>query len=143
MRRKTPRRATIGSHPGSPRPVSTDRLDSWKEIADYLKRGVRTAQRWESEASLPVHRVSPDRGVVFAYRSELDGWWRNRASTSGDAAMAAPDRTAYDTFLETHHHAPRPTPAGANNVRSFLAEASAVDPDRALAHTSLGHYFFT
>jgi tetratricopeptide (TPR) repeat protein len=28
-------------------------------------------------------------------------------------------------------------------VRSFLVEASAVDPDSALAHTSLGHYFFT
>ena len=123
--------------------MSGDRLDSWKEIAEYLKRGVRTAQRWESEASLPVHRVSPDRGVVFAYRSELDGWWRNRASTNAQDSTEAPDRTAYDAFLVAHHQAPRPTPAGVNTVRSFLAEASAVDPDRAFAHTSLGHYFFT
>lgn len=123
--------------------MSTDRLDSWKEIAEYLKRGVRTAQRWEGEAALPVHRVSPDRGVVFAYRSELDAWWRHRSSANGQAVMAAPDRTPYDTFLESHHQAPRPTPAGASHVRSFLAEASAVDPDRAFAHTSLGHYFFT
>lgn len=119
---------------------STDRLDSWKEIADYLKRGVRTAQRWEAEASLPVHRISPDRGVVFAYRSELDAWWRSRSSSNG---RTVPHRTAYDAFLESHHQAPRPTPAGISHVRSFLAEASAVDPDRALAHTSLGHYFFT
>lgn len=110
--------------------MSTDRIDSWKEIAAYLKRGVRTAQRWEVGAALPIHRVSEDRGAVFAYRSELDAWWRSR-------------RGRYDAFLETHHQAPRPTPAGAMNVRSFLAEASAVDPDRALAHTSLGHYFFT
>jgi tetratricopeptide (TPR) repeat protein len=117
--------------------VSTDRLDSWKEIAAYLKRGVRTAQRWEAEASLPVHRVTPDRGAVFAYRSELDAWWRSRPSTGGLA------RTAYDGFLASRHHAPRPTPDGVMQVRSFLTEASAVDPERALAHTSLGHYFFT
>ena len=35
-----------------------DRLDSWKEIATYLGRGVRTAQRWEREEGLPVHRLS-------------------------------------------------------------------------------------
>jgi tetratricopeptide (TPR) repeat protein len=123
--------------------VSSDRLDSWKEIAEYLKRGVRTAQRWEIEASLPVHRVSADRGVVFAFRSELDAWWRSRSSASGQAVIATSDATRYDTFLGSRHGAPRPTPAGAAYVRSFLAEASAVDPDRALAHTSLGHYFFT
>ena len=27
-----------------------DRLDSWKEIAAYLGRGVRTVQRWERRA---------------------------------------------------------------------------------------------
>jgi hypothetical protein len=28
-----------------------DRLDSWKEVAAFLGRGVRTVQRWEREAS--------------------------------------------------------------------------------------------
>src|SRR5579871_967258 len=56
-----------------------DRLDSWKEIATYLKRGVRTVQRWEHSAGLPVHRLNPDRpGSVFAYKSELDAWWSKR-----------------------------------------------------------------
>ena len=51
------------------------RLDSWKEIATYLKRGVRTVQRWEHTAGLPVHRLVPDRqGSVFAFKSELDAW---------------------------------------------------------------------
>jgi len=31
-------------------------LSSWKEISSYLGIGVRTAQRWESELGLPVHR---------------------------------------------------------------------------------------
>ena len=30
------------------------RLDSWKEIAAYLKRGARTVQRWEREEGLPL-----------------------------------------------------------------------------------------
>ena len=33
-----------------------DRLDSWKEIAAYLKRDVTTVQRWEKREDMPVHR---------------------------------------------------------------------------------------
>ena len=32
------------------------RLDSWKEIAAYLGRDVRTVQRWERREGLPIHR---------------------------------------------------------------------------------------
>ncbi len=53
-----------------------DRLDSWKEIAVYLNRGVRTVQRWEREKALPVRRLpGGDRARVYALRSELDHWW--------------------------------------------------------------------
>jgi Tol biopolymer transport system component len=65
-------------HPGAA-PASGDRLDSWKEIATYLNRGVRTVVRWEREEGLPVHRLVHDtRGSVYAYRSELDAWWKSR-----------------------------------------------------------------
>jgi hypothetical protein len=37
--------------------TATGRLDSWKEIAAYLKRGVTTVQRWERTEGLPVHRL--------------------------------------------------------------------------------------
>ena len=48
---------------------ATDRLDSWKEIARYLNRDVRTAQRWEKTDELPVHRhLSAKHGSVFAHR---------------------------------------------------------------------------
>src|SRR5688572_30753158 len=51
------------------------RLDSWKEIAAYLKRSVRTVHRWEKEEGLPVHRqLHKDLGSVFAYTGELDAW---------------------------------------------------------------------
>jgi tetratricopeptide (TPR) repeat protein len=54
-----------------------DRLDSWKEIAAFLQRDVRTVQRWEKHAGLPVHRHADARlRSAYAYRSELDAWWR-------------------------------------------------------------------
>src|SRR5215467_15698581 len=54
-------------------------LGSWKEIAAYLKKGVRTVQRWEAELGLPVHRPArASKGVVIAYPSELDHWCKRR-----------------------------------------------------------------
>ena len=54
-------------------------LQSWKEIARYLGRGVRTAQRWEQKAGLPVRRPQPgDRSPVFAFPDEIDAWLRSR-----------------------------------------------------------------
>jgi len=58
-----------------------DRLDSWKEIAAYLKRDVTTVQRWEKREGMPVHRHLHDRmGSVYAYSSELDAWVQSRKS---------------------------------------------------------------
>jgi Tol biopolymer transport system component len=60
-------------------PQSEDRLDSWKEIAAYLKRDVTTVQRWEKREEMPVHRHLHDRmGSVYASRAELDAWTRSR-----------------------------------------------------------------
>lgn len=53
------------------------RLDSWKAIAQYLGRDVRSVQRWERDRGLPVHRVPGQKGgAVFAYESELEEWLR-------------------------------------------------------------------
>ena len=53
----------------------TDRLDSWKEIATYLNRSVRTVRRWEADESLPVHRhMHRSLGSVYAFKSEIDAW---------------------------------------------------------------------
>ena len=55
--------------------ASGDRLESWKEIAAYLKRGVTTVQRWEQQEGLPIHRLQHDmRGSIYAFKSELDAW---------------------------------------------------------------------
>jgi excisionase family DNA binding protein len=48
-------------------------LSSWKEIAAYLGKGVRTVQRWEQQDGLPVRRIAGTSKIV-AYREELDRW---------------------------------------------------------------------
>lgn len=49
-------------------------LQSWKEIAAYLERDVRTASRWE-KAGLPVRRhTDGKRSSVYAYPSEIEAW---------------------------------------------------------------------
>ena len=51
------------------------RLESWKEIAAYLGRDVRTAQRWERNDQLPVRRLQHAKlASVYAYSDELDEW---------------------------------------------------------------------
>lgn len=76
-----------------PEPRSTDRLDSWKEIAAHLSRDVTTVQRWEKREGMPVHRHLHDRlGSVYAYGSELDAWWEQRTSLKGNGSPAIASR---------------------------------------------------
>lgn len=59
----------------------SDRLDSWKEIAAFLNRTVRTTQRWERSEGLPVHRHIHARGSsVYAYKNELVAWQLSRST---------------------------------------------------------------
>jgi Tol biopolymer transport system component len=71
--------APSSSAPPLSEPSPGDRLDSWKEIAAYLKRDVTTVQRWEKREGMPVRRhVHGKLGSVYAYRSDLDAWARGR-----------------------------------------------------------------
>jgi Tol biopolymer transport system component len=79
----------------SPEPSRDDRLDSWKDIAAYLRREVRTVQLWEKIEGLPVHRHAHlKRGTVYAYKSELDAWSISRAARAGQIPAASP-RASY------------------------------------------------
>ena len=93
----------------SERPLE-DRLDSWKEIASYLKRDVTTVQRWEKREGMPVHRHLHDRmGSVYASRTDLDAWMRSRNlrteqgsgnnDVSLDPPVTPPPPTAKPAFL--------------------------------------------
>ncbi len=74
---------------------AADVLDSWKTIAQYLDKDIRTLQRWEASRDLPVRRIpGGDRPSVYALKSELDAWRRGRdihVATQEDRP-AAPDK---------------------------------------------------
>jgi hypothetical protein len=71
-------------------------LNSWKEIAAYLGRGVRTTQRWETNLGMPVHRLQTrNRSAVVAFADELDGWLRQtpvRLLSRKSPGSVLPDR---------------------------------------------------
>ena len=74
--------SSLGTSPSEP-PIE-DRLDSWKQIALYLRRDVTTVQRWEKREGMPVHRHLHDSvGSVYASRAELDAWTRSRNPRAG------------------------------------------------------------
>lgn len=120
-------------HPehGAPTQATADsagrRLDSWKEIAAYLGRDVRTAQRWETRDSLPVHRLRHAKlGSVFAYTTELDAWRHTRDQR---VPPAAADLTPANEAEPPAARPARPwrtslTPAAA--LVTFLSAAASV-----------------
>jgi Tol biopolymer transport system component len=74
-------------------------LESWKEIAVYLKRDVRTVIRWEKSEGLPIHRqMHQARGSVFAYPSELEDWKSSRDLRLTAAPVITPWRRASSGF---------------------------------------------
>ncbi len=55
------------------------RLDSWKQIAGYLKKHETTVRRWEKHEGLPVHRHFHSKlGSIYADSNELDAWLETR-----------------------------------------------------------------
>ncbi|MET0215520.1 MAG: tetratricopeptide repeat protein [Vicinamibacterales bacterium] len=81
-----------------------DLLDSWKDIAAYLKRDISTVQRWEHREDMPVHRHVHDvRGSVYAFRSELDDWLESRRLRLEQEADRRTAETA-ESFVPAFHH---------------------------------------
>ena len=89
-------------HDGTSRPGSDTRLDSWEEIAAYLRRSVRSARRWEKEEGLPVHRdVQRGSDAVYAYREELDDWWMKDAKMEPGASVRLDSWKEIATYLRS------------------------------------------
>ena len=81
------------------RPPVPARLHSWKEIAIYLDRSVRTVARWERREHLPVHRLPHHTGnSVYALPSELDAWLARRSHSSLPLWLSRPS-ARYTLFL--------------------------------------------
>jgi hypothetical protein len=98
--------------PVSP-PPGRDRLNGWKEIAGYLRTSVRTVQRWERHARLPVHRVPTEgRDIVFALRAEIDRWEAAGGARQDEDLGADPARGEQDPSQPLRAEGPPDPSAG-------------------------------
>jgi tetratricopeptide (TPR) repeat protein len=85
---------TRESHSGQPANDSANseevgRLDSWKEIATFFRREVRTVQLWEQHEHLPIRRHHHRKvSTVHAYKPELEEWWKRRSSAKIDVELS-------------------------------------------------------
>lgn len=76
-------------------------LSSWKEIAHYFGKGVRTVQRWEKTLALPIHRPpGAPSNVVLARTSDLDEWMHRGHADAGAAAEVI-DEAGEEAALST------------------------------------------
>src|SRR5262249_16166171 len=82
---------------GTTAPSNERRLESWGEIANYLRREIRTVQRWERNLGLLIHRLSVGKNAsVYAYPSELDKWYKERETRleTEDVEVDLPSQSA-------------------------------------------------
>lgn len=89
--------------------LTSERLDSWKQIATHLKRDIRTVQFWEKREGLPIHRhTHTARASVFAFAHELDAWQTVRHAQPAQLTQPAASPT------------PAPPPPAANPSSSSV-----------------------
>jgi len=79
-----------------------DRLESWGEIATYLRRDVKTVQRWEKRSGLPVYRLVAGRRhpSVYAFREELNRWQAESTLTDSGSTRPLPPGLAEDSLQQ-------------------------------------------
>jgi hypothetical protein len=111
------------------------RLDSWKEIANYLGRDVRTVRRWEKERALPIHRLPGEgRRAVFAFRVEIDEWLRGTEPEAVEASGPAEIEVLPGDQRESADSAQAQTPPNSPEAISVAATVRPVPAAPAQAH---------
>ena len=67
-------------------------LSSWKDIARYMGKGVRTVQRWEHDLGLPVRRPigASQKSAIVLNRSDLESWLETRFSARKNGKIRVP-----------------------------------------------------
>lgn len=82
-------------------------LSSWKEIAQFFGKGVRTVQRWEKTLDLPIHRPpGAPSNVVLAKESDLEEWM-NRGIVGSHLRAEAAVENSFDSIELTLRNLPR------------------------------------
>ena len=122
-----------GAKPGPEGSSLPDKkLVSWKEIATYLGREVRTVQRWEETEGLPVHRHEHlKKSTVYAYASELDVWFKKRQPADDPEADAAfvPKSDVADVDFGVENAGSTTTPTNHDTLkRTTVSQGVATEP---------------
>jgi TolB-like protein/Flp pilus assembly protein TadD len=108
-----------------------DLLEGWKAIADHLDKTERTVQRWEKSKALPVRRLkaasaTDEQGRVFAYKSELDAWWREILARPEEAVDLRAELDTPPPDSPTPSLSNQPAPRPAPQRRRFLWIAATI-----------------
>lgn len=122
-------------------------LTSWKDIARYLGKGVRTVQRWEQEFGLPVRRpLGSVRNAVLARPSDLDAWialrFAPRKFVQGSTVLPTPRMAEDPPAGAVLDATPEPSPEPRNGYRAMGSEMhAALDPFEAPEFLSSVEHF--
>jgi phage terminase Nu1 subunit (DNA packaging protein) len=88
--------------------VDSRALTSWKEIAFYMGRSVRTVQRWQV-FGMPVWRPSgtTHKASIIAYTDELNSWavahyWRTAAAPESLICLLQQERLALPQRVQAY-----------------------------------------
>jgi transcriptional regulator with XRE-family HTH domain len=69
-------------------------LTSWKDIANYFGKGVRTVQRWEKELGLPIRRPKHStKSTVLAVLDEINDWVKCQQFSEERDSSTDPERS--------------------------------------------------
>jgi TolB-like protein/Flp pilus assembly protein TadD len=152
------------SKPAIVTPASGLRLDSWKEIAAYLKRSPRTVSRWEREEGLPVHRhLHRKKETVYAFSDKIDAWLKSRGKLESTGLGPGPPTSApspgFAKIAKQDALSPRPLMLAVLPLRNLtgnaakevfadaltdeiISELGQLNPGRlrVIAFTSVAHY---
>jgi len=113
-----------------------ERLDSWKEVASFFRREVRTVQLWEKSEGLPVRRQHHKKlCTVYAYRRELEAWWVARSNLH-----IVPPRSAAETGRDRHTDAVEGREDRRSRILCGEFEMLAVATDDAALRENLTHF---
>jgi adenylate cyclase len=111
-----------------------ERLEGWKQIAAYLKRDVRTIQRWERAEQFPVRRQMHRKlASVLAFKDELDRWVEQRCSLQNKESPATTLRV-YELYLKGRQLFHQFRRRNFERAREMFARAIELDPKFAAAH---------
>jgi len=116
-------------------------LSSWKEIAQFFGKGVRTVQRWEKTLDLPIHRPpGAPSNVVLARESDLEAWMHRgmphgeQTATSEDLSHAFETIHAYLREVESGNIG-----AGRSRTEELKHLSDRIEALRSAVHAAEGH----